>query len=1107
MKKIAFILSLFFLLLSGILLAQNPSPISSQGEGNFDNIRRNLPEKRIRQACDQPEITYLSDLAWADTTNGWGPVERDQSNGEQAPNDGVPLNINGVVFEKGFGVHASDTTEPNAPNDDISRITFNLGGEYDYFLAFVGPQFDKANNGICEDFLSIQFEVHVDGEVAFRSPVMFYDADAIPVEVDVQGKNVLELIILDGGQGDGGNTNRCDHGVWGDAKLEKCTTSDLRISNLDIDENPVLPGEVRTLTFDVANIGDIASGFFSLNLDLGGRVLTPSQNSFSPISPNGIENPQSVTVTIPSVLAPGTYLLTAVISATNDGNTSNNTDTITVVVSETPEPDLSPTQLAAIPNPGIVGSKLDLNFEVRNSGDANSGSFSIDVVLSPVDVGGGNRNLIPTSNSFAGVNSGGLGSYTASVDLPEDLLPGTYDLTLEVNLAEDNNLTNNARTIRLTINPANTPAPDLTIPELSLSQNTVFPEDDLTVNFTVNNKGDGAAGNFTYIIKIGGITVDSMLSSSGVGVGETLPLIQSAVQVPEALGPGTYSVQVSLVLADDKDNSDNSDAVTLSIVNRPPVEIEITDENFPRLHIMGEDSISSVSVTLNRTDQVSEVKFFYRPISSPDGNFQEMTTSQDGNVFTATFSDTQVGPIGIQYYFDILIASGGTIRSLTGHTHLQFNEGLDLPTLRIGSNVENYQILSVPLQLDSRGFDAVFRDELEDDEGNTRWRFMRFANGRTTDFRGNIETGQGYWFLTPNRFSLNSGAGQTVPVTETSPFRLSISSGTIVNTQIGNPYNFTLSWPDILEANGNPPGIKLKTYNGGWREISQLDPFQGAFIQNNTSENSLLIPVARNPAVNRLQERVLSTPLDGESWFLPIHLQSGELVHQVSGVGMHPDASVGYDIRDMGGLPRWGSYMDLNFPEPGHSFERISENFVDTREQHTWDMELNSNLDRKIIIHWDNQHFGDNAYQLWMEDLQTGRLIDMRLKKSYEVSPNAQRNLFRIHFGDLTYVQEQVSSLKPWVDVPYPNPFQDRLLISFFIPEDSGSSTVRFSLFNLLGKKVAENSWEVQNQKQHKLLKWNSPLTHLPEGVYVYQILLDSPSGCHNIGGRIIHKK
>lgn len=38
----------------------------------------------------------VCDIPFLSASNGWGPVERDTSNGEQQPGDGHPITLNGV---------------------------------------------------------------------------------------------------------------------------------------------------------------------------------------------------------------------------------------------------------------------------------------------------------------------------------------------------------------------------------------------------------------------------------------------------------------------------------------------------------------------------------------------------------------------------------------------------------------------------------------------------------------------------------------------------------------------------------------------------------------------------------------------------------------------------------------------------------------------------------------------------------------------------------------------------------------------------------------------------------------------------------------------------
>jgi hypothetical protein len=51
--------------------------------------------------------TYISDLPFTEVANGYGPVEKDTSNGEDAANDGVTMMIETVMYTKGLGVHAN----------------------------------------------------------------------------------------------------------------------------------------------------------------------------------------------------------------------------------------------------------------------------------------------------------------------------------------------------------------------------------------------------------------------------------------------------------------------------------------------------------------------------------------------------------------------------------------------------------------------------------------------------------------------------------------------------------------------------------------------------------------------------------------------------------------------------------------------------------------------------------------------------------------------------------------------------------------------------------------------------------------------------------------
>lgn len=143
----------------------------------------------------RPVETYLSDLGWTSATNGWGPVEKDKSNGNQAAGDGKTLTLNGTTYPKGLGMHAA------------ADVKFALGGKYTAFVAEVGVD-DAAGPG------SVVFQVWADGAVLFDSGVMRQETAAKAVNVSVVGKQELRLVVADAGDG-----VTCDEANWGGARL------------------------------------------------------------------------------------------------------------------------------------------------------------------------------------------------------------------------------------------------------------------------------------------------------------------------------------------------------------------------------------------------------------------------------------------------------------------------------------------------------------------------------------------------------------------------------------------------------------------------------------------------------------------------------------------------------------------------------------------------------------------------------------------------------------------------------------------------------------------------------------------------------------------------
>ncbi|WP_202875363.1 NPCBM/NEW2 domain-containing protein [Kribbella albertanoniae] len=142
---------------------------------------------------------WVSDLEFLDATNGWGPVERDRSNGEDAPGDGATLTLNGVTYAKGLGTHAP------------SLVSVRLGGNCQTFTAKVGIDDEMEDRG------KVSFKVLTDGVAKQTSDLLTGTSPTASMSVDVTGAQTLTLQVTDGGDG-----ITSDHANWAEAKLT-CT--------------------------------------------------------------------------------------------------------------------------------------------------------------------------------------------------------------------------------------------------------------------------------------------------------------------------------------------------------------------------------------------------------------------------------------------------------------------------------------------------------------------------------------------------------------------------------------------------------------------------------------------------------------------------------------------------------------------------------------------------------------------------------------------------------------------------------------------------------------------------------------------------------------------
>ncbi|WP_432828780.1 beta-galactosidase [Dactylosporangium sp. CA-092794] len=187
-----------FTVTAGPTLAKQ-SPITATATLTQEGRRRSVGDERIVGAV--PPLPpagqdQVGDLPWLSATNGWGPVERDTSVGEQAAGDGHPITINGTVYPKGLGTNS------------VSDVAVYLGGTCSRFTATVGMDDEKGNVG------TVTFSVVLDGVTLVTTPTVNGSTPAATIDVPVTGGQVVDLVVGDAGDGNGN-----DHGDWANPVL------------------------------------------------------------------------------------------------------------------------------------------------------------------------------------------------------------------------------------------------------------------------------------------------------------------------------------------------------------------------------------------------------------------------------------------------------------------------------------------------------------------------------------------------------------------------------------------------------------------------------------------------------------------------------------------------------------------------------------------------------------------------------------------------------------------------------------------------------------------------------------------------------------------------
>lgn len=157
------------------------------------------PTDRLSVLTLTPGVNTLYYEPLLAASNSWGPIEINHSNGERGAGDGRPITLNGVVYKRGFGTHASSEMRYSLKGSGATCTTFT---------ADIGVDDEVGSRG------SVVFQVYLDGVKKYDSGTMTGTSATKKASVALSGAQELRMVVTDAGDG-----IDYDHADWANPKI------------------------------------------------------------------------------------------------------------------------------------------------------------------------------------------------------------------------------------------------------------------------------------------------------------------------------------------------------------------------------------------------------------------------------------------------------------------------------------------------------------------------------------------------------------------------------------------------------------------------------------------------------------------------------------------------------------------------------------------------------------------------------------------------------------------------------------------------------------------------------------------------------------------------
>jgi hypothetical protein len=551
-------------------------------------------------------------------------------------------------------------------------------------------------------------------------------------------------------------------------------------------------------------------------------------------------------------------------------------------------------------------------------------------------------------------------------------------------------------------------------------------------------------------------------------------------------------------------NSNATTAITWSFVTIDNVAPTITFTP-PQLDYKFSSTQFAVTVTDN-SGTVSSATLSYRKIGG--GSFTDLPGTLTSGVWNFTVQESFFDANGLEFYFTAKDPANNIGRlpldpNTNFYSYLNYKAAdnvIPSAQLGFGGTASGWKIFTIPFDYGSNNAVSTVFSQLNSlPTDNTAWRMLTYKDKTAwaeypSDF-STFNRGQGYFINIKTPITLKIPDATVSANNRMNLFPMALKKGW---NQVGNPYLTLINWSDVVTFNTlSGAAVQLKTFAGGnYTNATSLQPFEGGFVLAD-NDATISIPFSGQTAIGGRQEKLTFGDND---WLMPLTLKNGEVENNFGGVGMHSQALFSYDQFDDVNAPRFINYLEMNFAHPEYFAKQFARDVVPTQSEYTWQFTFDGNMNGATQMTWDNASLGANMKEIFLYDIGSEMLVNMREQSNYSIDPK-KATLFRIYYGD--NLKDKIKPDNISLGEAYPNPSRGNVTIPFTLPENHSRYQVALEVYNMMGQKVSTLT-EGPYSPGFYSSRWETSQTTLSNGLYIYRIKVSDQNRSVVLSGKIV---